>query len=174
MMHRIRGVTLLELLVVLALTGLIFSMAVPAFGNFVDRNRNTSTANSLIGALILARSASIRRGHQAVVCPLDAYHHCRPGGDWSRGWMIFVNADADYPPRRDPGDTLLRLMQPPAAESVESNRHVYVMRPFGKRSTNGTLSLCSPRGRGKVVIVSVTGRPRVDTQRPDGSPIDCL
>lgn len=172
-MDRIRGVTLLELLVVLALTGLIFGMAVPAFGNFVDRNRNTATANRLVGALILARSASIRRGHQAVVCPLDTHHHCRPGGDWSRGWMVFVNTDADYPPQRDPGEALLRLMQTPEAESVESNRHVYVMRPFGKRSTNGTLSLCSPRGRGKAVIVSVTGRPRVDAVRPDGSSVEC-
>lgn len=173
MMNRARGVTLIELLVVLALAGLILGMAVPALGRFVASNRNTGAVNRLAATLNYARSLSIRRRQTAVVCPIGNHQKCRPDDDWSDGWMVFIDADGGYPPKPDENEAAMHIDRVPAHTQVRSNRQVYVMRPFGKRSTNGTLTLCDRKGHRKTVIVSVTGRARVDRVLPDGSTPVC-
>jgi len=58
--------------------------------------------------------------------------------------------------------------------TVTSNRPYYEFRPR-RRSTNGTTVFCDRRGSAaaKAVIVSYTGRPRVDRVDADGRPLRC-
>jgi hypothetical protein len=69
---------------------------------------------------------------------------------------------------------LLYAHAPELTGTIVSNRPFYELRPAG-RSTNGTVVFCDRRGAAaaRAVIVSFTGRPRVDTRDADGRPLRC-
>jgi type IV fimbrial biogenesis protein FimT len=103
------GVTLVELMVVVAILGTIGILAAPNLATFFDRNRASSTANELLSSLALARAEAIRRGQRTIVKP-------NVSGDWSKGWKVFVDvgtADCSYG-----GSDLLVTAQPPFNEKV--------------------------------------------------------
>ncbi len=64
---RSSGFTLIELMIVIALIGVIASFAVPQMGRMIDNNRVVSTANSVVGLLNFSRSEAIRRGARISV-----------------------------------------------------------------------------------------------------------
>jgi type IV fimbrial biogenesis protein FimT len=59
--------------------------------------------------------------------------------------------------------------------TIVGNRPLFEFRPLLRRSTNGTVVFCDRRGTpaARAVIVSYTGRPRVDQVDPDGKPLVC-
>lgn len=61
------GFTLIELIITIALIGIIAGFAIPQFGNMIDRNRVVSTTNSVVGLLNFARSEAIRRNVRVQV-----------------------------------------------------------------------------------------------------------
>ncbi len=67
---RSSGFTLIELMIVIALIGVIASFAVPQMGPMIDNNRVVSTANSVVGLLNFSRSEAIRRGTRVSVSVL--------------------------------------------------------------------------------------------------------
>lgn len=62
-----KGFGLIELLVVIGITGIITSMAVPAFGQMLQRNHIKSAALSLQADLQLARTLAIKQGQNILV-----------------------------------------------------------------------------------------------------------
>ena len=56
-----RGFTLFELLIVLALTGVLIGIAVPNLTQFMRSNQMTSAANDMLVAIHLARAESVKR-----------------------------------------------------------------------------------------------------------------
>lgn len=61
------GFTLVELLITIALIAVVAGFAVPQFGDMIERNRVTSTTNSVVGLLNYARSEAIRRNVRVSV-----------------------------------------------------------------------------------------------------------
>lgn len=55
-----KGFTLLELIVALALAGIIFSIAIPSFSNFISRQKIATDVNEIISILRISRSQSIK------------------------------------------------------------------------------------------------------------------
>jgi hypothetical protein len=88
--------------------------------------------------------------------------------------MVYVNLDGRYPPRRSETEPLLYVHDRELTGTVVSNRPYFEFRP-GRRSTNGTTVFCDRRGAAaaKAVIVSYTGRPRVDRVDADRRPLKC-
>jgi len=164
---RARGWTLVNLLVTVCIVAILLSLALPGFGTLMWNQRRVAASNDLVASLHLARSEAIKRAQLVVLCPLGAPGTClQRTGEWSNGWMVFVNLDRDDPPRRDPDEPIVRENPAPNGVSVQANRAAFVMRPVGVRSTNGTLSICDPAGQrdGRAVVVSYTGRPRTSDQ----------
>jgi len=173
-MFRQRGVTLLELLIVLIIAGIVFSQVLPAFSALMARNRRSMALNRFVTALQYARSESLKRGDYVALCKSADGAHCMSGGYWGEGWLVFVDEDRDR--THDAGETLLR--QFPALDNgmlARANRNVFTLRPFGLRSTNGTFTVCSTDAAvdPRAVIVSVTGRPRISDVAADGSALNC-
>lgn len=168
------GLTLFELLAVLALTLLLTGLGLPALNAVVADARQTATANDLVTAIHLARSTAIRRNRQVVICPAGSAP-CAGDARWDNGWVVFVNEDGRRPPRLDPDDPVIQRHGPSPRLRVTSNRDYYAFHRIGLRSTNGTLTLCDGRGsqRARAVIISYTGRPRVARRRADGAPLTC-
>ncbi len=80
------GFSLTELLVVVTLSSLLASIALPHFGNLLDRFRLATASRTLVSAIALARSEAIRRGVRVDLVP--ATNH-----DWSRGWLVIIDAN---------------------------------------------------------------------------------
>ena len=65
----VAGFTLIELLVTLTVGGILAAMAVPAFSNFVQNDRQVGQANSLVMSFNYARAEAIK---QNLAAPLQA------------------------------------------------------------------------------------------------------
>ncbi len=56
------GFTLVELMVTMAIVGILAGLAVPSFGTMIAQNRMVTQTNELVGMLNLAKSEAIKRG----------------------------------------------------------------------------------------------------------------
>lgn len=150
---RMHGLTLAELLVTLAVAAVLATLAGPAFGSLVLDTRLASSSLQLAQAINHGRAEALRRGQPVTLCGRDS--GC---GNWQGGWQLRLQAGASTPP-----DTaaVLQLGALSAGLTLTANRSSFTLRPFGQRATNGTLLLCDRRGRGRAIIVSVTGRARI-------------
>jgi type IV fimbrial biogenesis protein FimT len=174
-MRRQRGLTLWELLCTLSIAGITLTAGLPAFRAFLLDARLTADVNGWILAVQLARSEAAKRGRPVIVCKTDDTWRC---GDADlpvdAGWMVYVNRDDKYPPRRSATEPLLYAHEAELMGTVISNRPYYEFRP-GRRSTNGTIVFCDRRGAAaaRAVIVSYTGRPRVARVDAAGRALAC-
>ena len=84
------GFTLLELMTVLAILGILVSVAIPSFGYMAANTKVKSASTELYLALIRARSESVKR-NRAVSISANA-------GGWQEGWQIIAdgNNDGDF------------------------------------------------------------------------------
>ena len=93
---RSHGVTLVELLVVLALVGILLSVATPAYQQILQRQQLRAAVADLAAAIDLTRSQAMARGRTVMLAPLDA-----GGLDWRSGWIVFVDANGNRRPDAD-------------------------------------------------------------------------
>ena len=109
--RRQTGVTLAELLVVLAIVAILVGLAAPGFGRILMQHRLRSAEEDLRAALHVARSEAIRRGGR-VTLRRASDGRCAPShdSDWRCGWLVFVDDDGNG--RRDPGETLIQTWPP--------------------------------------------------------------
>ena len=61
------GFTFIELIVVIALVGIVFAIAVPYFGAVMRRGRVTAEARQILVPLLKARLEAIKRGNNVLV-----------------------------------------------------------------------------------------------------------
>lgn len=99
------GVTLIELMVVLAILAVLLLLATPGFTSFVRNSELAAAAHSFVASLNAARSEAMKRNLPALVMPLE------PGRrDWTHGFVAFVDVDRDG--RYTDGVDLTVLRQP--------------------------------------------------------------
>lgn len=79
--HRESGFTLPELLVVVAVVGILTVVAVPSFQSLTQSQRVKNASFELFSSLSLARSEAIKRGGNVTLAPLVV-------GDWGQGWTV--------------------------------------------------------------------------------------
>lgn len=109
-----RGVTLLELVVTIAIAAILLTIAVPSFTDLLRNNRVTSVTNELVGAVNLARSEATRRNGRVNVCAgNEALTAC--SNDWDNGWLVWAdqNGDDTFSP-----DEILRIYQIPSDQTT--------------------------------------------------------
>jgi len=90
-----KGFTLLELMIVLAIVALLAIITVPSFNDSIKRATLDAVRNTLSESLNLARNEALTRKVQTVVCARDIGQGCNSNGDWSQGWVVFADIDAD-------------------------------------------------------------------------------
>lgn len=63
----IRGVTLIELMIVIVITAVLLTFAIPAFQDTIDRNRLKAVTDTLYGDFQFAKTEAIKRNEQIIV-----------------------------------------------------------------------------------------------------------
>lgn len=67
--RKARGFTLFEMMITVAIAGLVAAFAIPAFQDVMTRTRINSTTEELVNSLALARNTAISRRRRVVLVP---------------------------------------------------------------------------------------------------------
>ena len=102
-----KGFTLIELMVTIAIVGIMSSIAIPSFQNFIRQTRTTAQTNDFISALNYARSESIKQGRTVTLCKSADLATCVAAGNWAQGWILFIDTDGNG--AKANAETMLRV-----------------------------------------------------------------
>lgn len=86
-----RGVTMIELMVVITILAILLGLAVPYMQEFFVRNRLAAAANDFLAALADARNEAMRRGVPVTL------RSTAGSKNWTNGWTLCVDANAAAP-----------------------------------------------------------------------------
>ncbi len=84
-----RGFTLPELVVTVALAGIVAATAVPSFQELIRENRLSGQVNDFVAVHNFARSEAIRRGQVVSLCASSDGASCAATGGFEQGWITF-------------------------------------------------------------------------------------
>jgi type IV fimbrial biogenesis protein FimT len=180
MKRRTQGFSLFELLIVVALAGLILGLGAPSFREFSRNSRLTGTGNDFLSALLLARTEAIKRQQSVALCasnnPGAATPSCSNGA--YTGWIVFEDRDSNCV--RASTETLLKTQGPLDAQVKTSATGSCMpfaptgfLRPQASDPTDHVqrVLFCDDRGidalpggnqsAGRGITVTPTGRARV-------------
>lgn len=169
--RRLGGFSLVELMVVLAVTVILLTVAIPAFYSWVQQQRLLTTANEFFAAVILTRSEAIQLGRRVDMAARD-------GANWASGWIVFVDDNGNRVP--DTGERIL-LTRDPVADGMsvtsvftDSSRPYLAYNGTGRSRTDtsgqspqlGTVTF-SLNDKVRRIKLNFAGRPRACDPKSD-------
>jgi len=172
-----RGFTLIELIVTLAVAAILVTAAVPALRTFVQNSRITTQTNDVLGDINFARSEAIRRGQNVEVCTSTNGTSCNGAGVWTTGRLIWTDADNNgsldatealrYREAVSGSTNALIVAAGGATDPIIFNRTgmVAVCSPIAATDACFRFSVCDDRGAsyGRNVSINRIGQARVET-----------
>ncbi len=93
--RRARGLTLIELMIAVAVGAVLLAMAAPSFQQALGKNRLSSAASEVTGAVQLARAEAIRNNRRVTLCRSEDGSACSASSSTWPGWILFVDTDSD-------------------------------------------------------------------------------
>jgi type IV fimbrial biogenesis protein FimT len=103
---RLKGTTLIELMVVVSILAILGTLGVPSFLSIITKSRITSETNQLNGLIRFARFKAIEEEQLTILCPTSDYSICN--NDWNAPKIVFI--DANHNNERDPKEPMLMSM----------------------------------------------------------------
>lgn len=164
-----RGFTLTELLVVLAIIGLLGMLGTPAMAGLLARDRTTSAADAIFNTLQHARETAVLHNRRVLVCPSVDGRQCASGDSWQHGWIVADASNRDLKP-----DAALPILGRQIALAADTRvtstrgRSRLTFHPDGSAAgSNVRFTICTRAARtASTVVVSNTGRVRVAAATP--------
>lgn len=185
------GFTLIEILVTITVAGILLGIAVPAFQSFVQNDRDSGQAMSLVASFNFARSEAIKRASPTgiTVCPsVLPQQACDAGSTaWSLGWIVIDTNAADCAPAAacTPLQTVPALAGSNTLTPVGPAKFGITFLSSGLVTPTGanpalTIRICDTRGATKARDVEVNSTGRIaasSSQTPgvsvSGAPLVC-
>lgn len=167
--HASHGFTLTELMITLAIAGILAMLGAPAMGHLLARTQTSGTEVAIVNSLHHARSAAVMRNTRVVVCPSHDGLRCHVDDDWQRGWIVAEDADHDGQP--DPSSQILDRFAalPSGARIVTSaGRREIAFHPNGNAAgSNVRFTICHANvAGGQAVVIANSGRVRLAAAEP--------
>jgi type IV fimbrial biogenesis protein FimT len=184
-MKKYSGFTLIELMITLAVVGILLMVGVPSLKTFLQSNQLVAASNELISALHVARSEALKLNSRVSICESSDGKSCSNTGSWKNGWIVFVDANGDLAGTGAPcaapnTDCLLRIhdgftdnqltVAGVDANAAAINSFTFSSRGLPKAvngsSQSGVFSVCSLDTVGntigsRAVVLSLSGRVRI-------------
>lgn len=164
--------TLIELMVTIAIAGILLAIAVPSFSELVSNNRLSARSNEMVSAIAFARSEAMKRGRPVTLCRsansgsgVETGWSCATGsGGWETGWVVFVDTDNDGV--ADVGEPRLRGKEgfgttayTMRGTSNIANRITFTDQGMTALDSDGTLTVCDTHRRvSRQISIAITGR----------------
>ena len=162
------GFSLIELMVILAVLGVLLGLAVPSFSATIRNTRLATTTNDFLAALFLTRSEAIKRGKRVTMCTSVDSVSCAANVGWHRGWIMFEDTNGNA--LHETGEVILRVEDDRSGQmritGTSTMRDYISYIPTGStRAASGalqmaTITICEG-GAGRQIVINATGRPRV-------------
>lgn len=89
------GLTLIELMIVLAIAGILLLIAVPQMSSLVRANELRGELTQFHSAVAYTRSEAVTRSSQVTICSSSNGTSCLANTDWSTGWLVFSDENSD-------------------------------------------------------------------------------
>jgi len=163
-----RGFTLVELMYTIAVAAIVLGIGIPAFTETIRAGRMTTSVNTAVTAMHIARSEAVKRRARVTLCrsTTEAAPACDATG---AGYMVFVNTADDQ--SFDDGDTLVKAgpwlpdgltVQYDGLPSYVSYTASGFTRAIGGGTLAGNVVVCDDRGNraARVISLTATGRPQ--------------
>ena len=162
-MDRQRGVTLIEMVVVLAIMGIVLAFSWPALQEFLGSNRRAAVMNEFTAAFHHAKSEAIKRSANVTICSSGSGVAC--GGPWEGGWIVFLDVNANGAVDGGAGDVVIeRRGALDAGLTLSGNAFVATHITINSRGHAlghaGTLTLTDSKGKTSARVISSSGRIR--------------
>jgi type IV fimbrial biogenesis protein FimT len=93
----IAGFTLFELMLTIAVAGILAAIAVPALRTFLQSDRLLTEQTQLVMSLDYARSEAIKEDSSVSVCASSNGTTCSGVANWSAGWLVVSSANPGQP-----------------------------------------------------------------------------
>ncbi len=160
-----KGFSLVQLLIGLAVIGILAQLASPTFSELIASQRRQVSANELANGLRLARTEAILRQQDVVMHALEE--------DWSRGWRIIVDRSGQG--HLDPDNPMLVERRSDGLTPINGNlwlkqfvrfTAIGSINPQNGASMGGTVHICArdqPVSHHQVILAA-TGRIRLETR----------
>ncbi|TBW50989.1 hypothetical protein EZI54_17530 [Marinobacter halodurans] len=160
-----QGLSLIELCVCLAIASAVTAFALPAFANWIEKNKDEDAVNSLWEAMYYARTVSITKQRLIIICPWSTTSGCH--SNWKDSIAVFMDQDNNLKPdegkilRLFNSDYTGRLIARPSA------KRYFRFAPTGLLSGQaGGFIFCSKSDRSqgimKYLAINFGGRLRVE------------
>jgi type IV fimbrial biogenesis protein FimT len=160
------GFTLIELMISVAIFGILLAIAMPDFNETINRTRVGMQGEELVTDLALARSEAATRSVRTTMCISSNGTSCVTAATpWETGRLVFVDNNADGAVTGT--ETILKYTQALRGDTTVSvagfsgGALSISYGPFGGLipSASGTFTLCSSASSvGRQISVAATGR----------------
>ncbi|GGK83475.1 GspH/FimT family pseudopilin [Amphritea balenae] len=143
-----QGFTLIELMVVVAVAGILAGVVAPGFQEMIRNNRITADVNHFVAAIHASRSEALKTGQSIVLQPIS--------GNWNNGWTVDETVSGGV-------NVMTFNKQSDVAITTGLANVRYTSRGMITTAA-GTLQFCDSRTgeEGRQVSISLTGRVSTD------------
>lgn len=174
-MRRVRGFTLIELIITVVIFAIVVGFAIPSFRGLLQSNRSVSQANEMLTGLQLARSEAVRRGQMVTVCASantttadEEDVACSGDADgWTTGWIVFVDEVGSTPGVREAGEELVNTFPPLTGDATITADDAFVRFTATGTHASGAAefshSVPDDSGGVRDICVYPTGRSEVES-----------
>ena len=154
------GFTVIELMVSIAIAGILTAVAMPSFNDFMTSTRVDNEISELHRILLTARNTAINTGQNVTVCPLNISNICST--NWQGEISVFTNTASNsiYDPLNE---TLIKVKgSVTTGDLLQYSQSSVIYTPAGRLSNNisDTFSYCpqSNADMSRGIDVTISGR----------------
>lgn len=162
--NRISGYSLLELLLTLAVLGLLMGMVIPSTSVWRDRQQMHSLKNGLFHMTSKARYVAMTSQSRTTLCSLSEQGVCRQS--WSESITAFIDGNGNR--RLDPGEEIISTLYLPSSinlhwRGMQPNNSIHFSSQGVTFVSNGTMSLCPVKASAKTGTLVISRQGRIKT-----------